>query len=166
MNELIYYTHAEEVTNNSGGPSTASSDFISCPILLISQTLILLSADEEAKTLELFGSHSTFITSSVWPSKIWRLLEVFLRSQNPIVLSFEPVIKRYSSKELKSIELISAAWPKMSVAGPPGFLKSHLSDKFSYFDITIRFFYHLQLMQKHQDWKSASKHPMAYWNKL
>jgi hypothetical protein len=65
----------------------------------------------------------------VWPSKIWRLLDVFLRSQNPIVLSSEAVINRYSSNELKSTELISAAWPKISVAGPPDFLRSQLKNQ-------------------------------------
>lgn len=69
--------------------------------------MTLLSADADPNTYSLNGLHSHFTTESLCPSKELSLHEVFLKSQKAIVLSSEPVKKRFSLCLLKSIEYIS-----------------------------------------------------------
>lgn len=57
------------------------------PILDRSQTIILLSAEEDANIPTLKGDHSTFSTSSAWFMNSCNFVEVFLIFQNPILLS-------------------------------------------------------------------------------
>lgn len=84
---------------------------------MISQTIILRSALQLAKNATLKGAHSTFTTSSVCPSKVCNRFYVFLRSQKPIVLSYEPDKKIFSWKGLKSKEYISPIWAENERTG-------------------------------------------------
>ena len=63
MNCVVFLDNINEdfkLTNNSGGPSSASSPDCSSPILLKSQTCKRLSVPLDAKIVSLWGDHCTY----------------------------------------------------------------------------------------------------------
>lgn len=82
----IYFRYQSiSFTNNSGGPSSASSLVCSSPILLKSQTCNLRSVPLDASIVSLWCDHWTWNISSLWDSNVCNFNLRLRRSQSATV---------------------------------------------------------------------------------